>query len=156
MRKILTALLGLLISVPAFSATEGYKDIKFGMTAEQVQKTKFCQSKWQAATSEIYVCDSYPFFSGNTTAAVNFIDKKVHSISLVMDPKIAKELIENLHKKYGNPFSMKEVSLNSMPDMSKNWSIVFDQNKVILDYNLKTGLMLHYANREVKYLIDDL
>lgn len=156
MRKILTALLGIFVATSAFSATEGYKDIKFGMTVAQLQKTQFCQSKWQMVAPDMYVCDSYPFFSANTTAAVNFIDKKVHSISLVMNPKIAKELIENLHQKYGNPFSMKDVSLNAKPDMNKNWSIVFDQNKIILDHNVKTGLMLHYANREVKYLIDDL
>lgn len=156
MRKIFTALLGIFIATSAFSATDGYKDIKFGMSVAQLQKTKFCQSQWKAANKTIYICDSYPFFSGNTTAAVHFLDNKVQSISLVMDKAIAKELIENLHKKYGQPFSMKDVSLNSSPDMSKNWSIVFDQNKIILDHNLNTGLMLHYANREVKYLIDDL
>lgn len=156
MRKILTALWGISVATSAFSATEGYKDIKFGMTMEQVQKSQFCQSKWQVASPDIYICDSYPFFSGNTTAAVNFINKKVHSISLVMEPKLAKELIANLHKKYGQPFFMQGVTLNTPPDMTKNWSIIFDQNKIILDHNLKTGLMLHYANREVKYLIDDL
>ncbi|HHE3661143.1 hypothetical protein ACFGYE_03620 [Pasteurella multocida] len=93
---------------------DGYKDLKFGMTLEQVRNTKLCDSgwrtpklnEWQKVIRSHWMCDQFLFNNGHTFAVVRFIGGELSEIEVEIPeyPKYTIDELSNaLAEKYGEP-----------------------------------------------------
>lgn len=124
---LLGTLLGA-IALPSF-AVDGYKDIKFGMSFDQVKRSKFCETYWvqnhRFQDNEIsYTC--LKFRIDNRTPyplEVSLFEDNVYEISLNLFKELSEteflgkmqELTQNLESQYGKPKIDKDGNLVSFP-----------------------------------------
>lgn len=114
--KKLIALLSILVPMVVNAApVDGYKDLKFGMTLEDVKsKDKLCESEWHIpeinnpfrAIPGFFYCDKFAFNAGYVRAELRFVGNKLQLIELQMTtvPAYPKEkLLSLLTEKYGPP-----------------------------------------------------
>ncbi|MDY0570890.1 hypothetical protein NMV01_01385 [Pasteurella multocida] len=103
MKKIVI-LITLLFPFMVLSApVDGYKDLKFGMTLEQVRNTKLCDSgwrtpklnEWQKVIRSHWMCDQFLFNNGHTFAVVRFIGGELSEIEIEI-PEYPKYTIDEL------------------------------------------------------------
>lgn len=114
MRKII-ALATLLFPVLGLAApVDGYKDLKFGMSLEQMRNTKLCDSgwrpprhdEWQKGIRNYWMCDQFLFNNGYAFVEVRFIGGllSVIEINIPEYPRYSvDELSTALKEKYGEP-----------------------------------------------------
>ena len=124
---LLGTLLGA-IALPSF-AVDGYKDIKFGMSFDQVKRSKFCETYW-TQTNKLqdgnisYTC--LKFRIDNRTPyplEVSLFEDKVYEISLNLFKELSEteflgkmqELTQNLESQYGKPEIDSDGKLVSFP-----------------------------------------
>ncbi|WP_233117730.1 hypothetical protein [Aggregatibacter actinomycetemcomitans] len=119
--KKLIALLSILVPMVVNAApVDGYKDLKFGMTLEDVKsKDKLCESEWHIpeinnpfrAIPGFFYCDKFAFNAGYVRAELRFIGNTLQTVKLQMTevPAYPKEkLLPLLTEKYGEPVISKE------------------------------------------------
>ena len=125
---LLGTLLGA-IALPSF-AVNGYKDIKFGMSFDQVKRSKFCETYWIQSNGShdgaemSYTC--FKFRIDNRTPyplEVRLFEDNVYEISLNLFKELSEteflgkmqELTQNLESLYGKAEISKEKDLVSFP-----------------------------------------
>ena len=164
---LLGTLLGA-IALPSF-AVDGYKDIKFGMSFDQVKRSKFCETYW-TQTNKLqdgnisYTC--LKFRIDNRTPyplVVSLFKDKVYSIHLELFnkisnndfdfPSIMQELTQNLESQYGKPEIDRDRNLVSFPKEFIYLSGSESNNKfsITLSFDTNFGFNNH---RDTPVLLD--
>lgn len=118
-KRLLLGALCSAIAMPTF-AIDGYKDIKFGMSFEQLKRSRYCESYWYKESSgdEVYsTCLRFRIDNGTPyPIKVYLANDKVYSIQLDLFKgltekeyfKIIETLIKTLEEKYGKNEAKKE------------------------------------------------
>lgn len=133
----LTHKIGLFLSLGTITSTgfavDGYKELKFGSTIEQVKKSKICQSKWMNLPNEGLLtlgCTKFKFGKDLTYGYAFFIDKKLARISVIVPRNKVLSVSEGMLEKYGPPSSQPENAPKEyIPNT--NWDVGFDNDTVI-------------------------
>lgn len=112
MKKIiaLTALLFPLLgqAVPV----DGYKDLKFGMTLEQVKESSLCESKWiYVKDINTWGCNRFKFGDIYVTAGTMFVDAKLARVALKIPNSHMADIYLKLVEKYGKPDQSKQPEI---------------------------------------------
>jgi|GEM_PF-6096282 len=147
MKKII-ALATLLFPVLGLAApVDGYKDLKFGMSWEEVKNNnKLCESEWHLpeennpikVVAGFFICDKFAFNTSYVRAELRFIGNKLELITLSMPeyPSYPKDkLIPLLTQKYGKPEIIKEdlieqeIKAGKKKKRSKNESLIAEKYK---------------------------
>lgn len=106
MKRLCLASLAIMLSQPVI-AVDGYKDLKFGMTKEQVIATKVCDMQTGEDTGAIAVlfCENLQFGGGSVETSFYFINEKLEGLTLYVGVDNFVGLATSLGKKYGKPSS---------------------------------------------------
>lgn len=127
MRKtLLCCLLALALMLPASSllAVDGYKSLKFGMSLEEVKKTKICGWVDNGAVEikhiHIIYCLDFKFNGEPIAAAAYFIDNKFLKLVINIPYSDRNSTLAGLNKKYGSlsriPSQQSIDNFNSLPN----------------------------------------
>lgn len=113
--KKLIALLSILVPMIATAApVDGYKDLKFGMTLDEVKKTSLCESDWQYLSNlNTWACPKFKFSDASITGGVMFIDNKLARIALSIPMSYSGSTYLGLVDKYGKPREGENKILNN-------------------------------------------
>ena len=151
MRKLMS-FIGLLLPFAVQAApVDGYKDLKFGMSLEQVKATnKLCESEWHIPEEDnpmkvvagFMICDKFAFNTGYIRAELRFIGNNLKLIILKLPeyphyPK--KKLIPLLTAKYGEPVVVEEdlieekIKQGKIKKRGKNETLLYEE------YNFANG-----------------
>lgn len=136
MRNWLFAALALVVSMQA-QAVDGYKDLKFGMTKQEIQKKKPCTlfpGTGAPAGAESLECVDYSFVGSRVRAGFFFINGKFERIGMMIDAAQAAGLMNSLVSKYGPPSSASTQEQFSTVDTTPGASAYagFDNNTIYL------------------------
>lgn len=112
----LTAIL-LVMSTTAMAAEEsqapieGYKSAKFGMTQQQLAKTKLCTFDARKPKSERFerLCSDLKFSGETTDAIFVFVGGELDEINVLFNPDDLEGVFNGLKKKYGEPLQRHEI-----------------------------------------------
>ncbi|EPZ00554.1 hypothetical protein [Mannheimia haemolytica] len=110
-------------------AVDGFQELKFGMTLDEVKKTKKCDWKKHKSIHSSYQCSNFTFFGEKTKylTSYNSSGKLVQIQVIIPDIKL-KEVMEGLPKKYkiSTPYTEKIEKGN------KQISVKFDDDTLEL------------------------
>ena len=90
-------------------AVDGYKDIKFGISIDQLERLKVCNLSNDPTQStqflKVYVCPDFKFNSSKTYAGFHFVDGKLlrMGINLGTEKDEFITVLNALSEKYGKP-----------------------------------------------------
>ena len=154
MKKYLTSVMLFIISLSA-NAVDGYKDLKFGSTIDEIQSSKTCS--FEPLTDygtgvKALECSDFKFGEQNVEAAALFINNKFLRFVIDADVEYSEAIARQLTVKYGSPSSQSPQSDFDGVDRHPNRSafIAFDNNTVYLeidsDDNNTQSLMLIYTS----------
>lgn len=154
MRYILAMIM--LLTANYAMAVDGYKDMKFGMSKQEIIKIKPCALyKGNSAPkgAENLECDDLQFGGDDTNAGFFFIDGKLERVALILDFDKALGLATSLKDKYGLPSSsstQKQIAaLDTTPGSSA--FLAFDSDTVILnllsDDQMNRAAILIYTSK---------
>ena len=154
MRKIIfCCCLIWILSVSPLPAVDGYKSLKFGMSLEEVKKSKFCSFIDDKSISHIRIIYCFDFrFNGNPImAAAYFIDNKFLRLALDIPYLYKKDVLAALIKKYKyslDPGAEAVSNFNSSPNQEIWYG--FDNNTVYLlcksDKFYKKSMLMIYTS----------
>lgn len=152
MRKtLLCCLLALILSANPVFAVEGYKNLKFGMSLEEVKKSKICgwvdDGTLNMKQTHVIYCRDLKFNGESITAGAYFIDHKFLRLFLGLSYDDRDNILTGLKKKYGSlsytPSQQSIDNFNNLPNQELSYG--FDDNTVYLRYksdNLYKKIML--------------
>ncbi len=153
MKKHLLLMLSI-ISLSA-NAVDGYKDLKFGLTIDEIQTSKICNFEPLADYGtgvKALECSDFKFGEQSVDAAALFINNKFLRFVIEADVEYSEAIARQLKDKYGSPSSQSPQSDFDSVDRHPNRSafIAFDNNTVYLeiesDDNNTQSLMLIYTS----------
>ncbi|MFD3249444.1 hypothetical protein [Rahnella aquatilis] len=134
MKKI-AVILGLLIAAPSAYAVDGYKNIKFGSSIDEVKNAHVCSMKdYKADTPgmDSIVCNDFKFSGGKTQAFAIFLNGKFERFAILLRNNDTDAIITGLKDKYGTPSSTS--SQDELQEAVKNGGnifIKFDNDTVV-------------------------
>jgi hypothetical protein len=151
-------LIALILLIPTSSyAVEGYKDIKFGISIEQLRKKKPCHltdtDKISGAPNGLaYSCMDYAFNGSKTSAIFLFIDKKLLRIAINAGstPQDAAILVNGLNSKYGKPNFDPQLLKAFENNKALSWLATWDNSTVQLQLSHNGDeimIMLFYQDK---------
>ncbi|WP_150538530.1 hypothetical protein [Actinobacillus vicugnae] len=169
MKKYLMLLMGLLsLSV---QAADGYKDLKFGASIDEVRKSKLCLSVWEELeANKIWRCSQFKFAEQPIKAIIRFADQKLELINLVLAAHERDRVSQGLRQKYGEPTQISgNIKLGQRLPTDQKWFMVFDDDSIRLVFvpsskvdtlqgqtTVPAQLNLRYQPKKTSTLIDDL
>ncbi|WP_163304453.1 hypothetical protein [Enterobacter ludwigii] len=96
----------------AFSASsmavDGYKNLKFGMSAREALATKTCSFRMGSSDQkgvDMYVCDDFKIGGQLANGYMFFMDKKLARFAFQQPVKDAISVLESIKGKYGEPIN---------------------------------------------------
>lgn len=133
--KLSKLLLGVGVSLLASSAlaVDGYKDLKFGSSIEQVKKSKSCKSGWiDLKQNGAWGCPKFQFGKDTTYGYAFLFDNKLERVSIMIPTGKASAVSNGLLEKYGQPSSIPQNAPTdgNFPPNS-NWDVGFDNDTVL-------------------------
>lgn len=150
----------ILLSAGHAMAVDGYKNMKFGMSKQEIINLKPCALyKGDSAPkgAENLECDDFPFGGDDTSAGFFFIDGKLERVALVLGIDEALGLATSLKNKYGLPSSSSTKQQLAATDTTPGASafIAFDSNTVILnlisdDQMNRAAILIYTSNNYEK------
>lgn len=94
----------LVIIITAFSlntlAVDGFQDLKFGMTVDEVKKVKKCNWKPYKKIENSWTCDNFKFLGQKTKMLAGFEDGKLYGVQVIVPDNQLETLINTLPEKY--------------------------------------------------------
>lgn len=154
MKKLLIGALLTFFSVSSM-AVDGYKNIKFGSTFNEIKKLKVCNFQQYYTYKNIrgvtsYSCNDFKFLGKKTTAAIAFIDGKLGKFVIVIEPTgdEVKSILEAMESKYGKP-NFNNISANMKPNEKPR--IEFANGSIYLtekEYQGNSEVYITYAKPE--------
>ncbi|MBV7439026.1 hypothetical protein [Aeromonas sp. sif2416] len=116
-------------------AVDGYKNLKFGMSKNEIKKANICSFKDASEDgTDAWQCMDFKFGDKTTMAFAYFIDNKFQRLGFIVDMDKALSIAKGLKEKYGGASSMSEQeefdALNTTPGAVAY--IKFDNDTVIL------------------------
>lgn len=120
-------------------AVDGYKNLKFGMSKQEVIKLKPC-TLFPGAGAPLGVenqqCVDFVFAGSRVTAAFFFVEEKLERVGFMLEKNQTLGLFESLTKKYGPPSSSSTQAQLNAVDTTPNSSgfVAFDNNTVYLRF----------------------
>lgn len=154
MRYILSIIL--LFTASQAMAVDGYKNMKFGMSKQEIIKIKPCalyKSDDAPKGTERLDCNDLQFGGDDTDAGFFFIDGKLERVALILDFNKAIGLATSLKDKYGLPSSSSTKQQIAAIDTTPNSSafLAFDGDTVILnlisDDKMNRAAILVYTSK---------
>jgi hypothetical protein len=155
--KIFLLFLSLVIATSSAHAVEGYKELKFGISLNDVLESNICTLEENFSGQvgvQYYGCYDFPFSGTHVEAAAFFIDGKFLRFAIVPSIDIIQSLSAGLAKKYGPPSSMSTQAELQAVDKLPNRAafIAFDSNTVYLRlmsdaYYSQTALLIYTDSR---------
>jgi len=142
----------------AFSASsmavDGYKNLKFGMSRQDVLATKTCSFRKSPSDDkgvDTYFCTNFKVGGKRTNALVLFIDGKLARFGFNQPANDALAIMQAMKDKYGDPIdppSMDQLqALERVPNDSVD--INFDNNTVTIrlttDDDLNQNMLILYS-----------
>lgn len=139
MRKILLCcLLALILPASSLFGVEGYKNLKFGMSLEEVKKSKLCgwvdDGTVKVQHTHFIYCTDFKFNGESIIAMAYFIDDKFLRLAIMISYNDLDNTLAGLKKKYGSlSYIPSQQSIDNF-DNSPNQEIWygFDGNTVYL------------------------
>lgn len=134
MKKI-AIILGLMISASSAYAVDGYKNIRFGSSIDDVKNAHVCSMKAYKVDTpgmDSIVCDDFKFSGKKTQAFAIFLNGKFERFAIVLRNNDTDAVITGLKEKYGTPSSAS--SPDELQDAIKNGGnifIKFDNDTVV-------------------------
>lgn len=125
MKKI-AIFLGLMISASSAYAVDGYKNINFGASINDVKKAHICSMKDYGADTpgmDSVACDDFKFSGRKTLAYAIFLNGKFERFAIVLRNNDTDAIITGLKDKYGNPSS--SSTQDELQDAVKNGGSIF-------------------------------
>jgi len=139
--NIVSFFLMLVLSSPAI-AVDGYKDLKFGMSQEQVLESGFCtfgSDVDMESGVESIMCTDFKYDGEIASAIALFIDGVF--LRLLIGGPVAKkvqEIDDGLREKYGEPSSQKwnRKAIDAVIELPNQRAfIAFDQDTILIELN---------------------
>lgn len=159
------------LSMSAY-AVDGYKNLKFGMSKDEVKKANLCSFKESPTdSSDAWGCTDFKFANKKTMAFAYFIDNKFKRFGIVTDMDSAVGIAKGLQEKYGEASSSSTQEEFAAVDTTKGASayLRFDNDTVYIQMvNSETtgiGVYLIYSSpdydslrqrKQAKMINDDL
>lgn len=161
--KIKTFLLGgalLFFPISALSV-EGYSNIKFGSTTQQLLDANLCDfNEFESSTIYsvpgviTYGCRDFVFYGKKTIAIATFIDGKFQQIGIFVNKNSAIKLVASLWENFGKPslFTKKEER-NIISRRGGSIYQSFDNGTVVIQINIdeitkNESMYLFYSSPE--------
>ncbi|WGE46200.1 hypothetical protein [Actinobacillus equuli] len=153
------------------SAAEGYKDLKFGSSIDEVRKSKLCLSVWEELEADnVWRCNQFKFAEQPIKAIIRFADQKLELINLVLAAHERDRVSQGLRQKYGEPTHISgNIKLGQVLPTDQKWFMVFDDDSIRLIFipatkvdtpqgqtTVPAQLNLRYQPKKANSLIDDL
>lgn len=134
------------------SAVDGYKDLKFGISAKELLERDLCMMrKFPSENSgvENYGCEDFRFGGKRVNAVAFFIDDKLLRFGIATPTDMAEVLATQLVEKYGSPSSISTTNEFDAVDTLPNRVafIAFDDDTVIFKVSSDEN------NNQITYLI---
>lgn len=137
-KTLLCCLLALILSASPLLAVEGYKNLKFGMSLEEVKKSKLCgwvdDGTLNMKQTLIIYCLDFKFNGESIMAGAYFIDNKFLKLAIEISYGDMKNTMAGLKKKYGNssytPSQQSIDNFNNLPNQELWYG--FDNNTIYL------------------------
>ncbi|MBD5771003.1 hypothetical protein [Marinomonas colpomeniae] len=159
---ISSLILGVLFISQTATAVDGYKDLKFGMSAKQIVASNVCTlQKYESGQIgvEYYGCDDFMFGGEAVEAGAFFIDDKFLRFAIAPSVDVALSLANGLSEKYGSPSSsstQKEFqAVDALPN--REAFLAYDKNTVYLklmsDENYTQSAILLYTSPSYDILL---
>lgn len=123
----LFAILSLTFFSSQILAVDGFQELKFGMTLDDVKKAKKCDWKKHKSIQSSYQCSNFTFFGEKTKYLTSYDSSgKLVQIQVIIPDIKLKEVMEGLPKKYSisTPYTEKKENGN------KQISVKFDDDTV--------------------------
>lgn len=169
MKKYLILLVLSFFSLKALAA-EGYKDLKFGSSIDEVRQSKLCLSVWEELSNHVWRCNQFKFAEQPIKAIIRFADQKLELINLVLAAHERDRVSQGLRQKYGEPTQISgNVKLGQRLPTDQKWFMVFDEDSIRLIFipatkvqtpqgqtTVPAQLNLRYQLKKANTLIDDL
>lgn len=144
----------LCFSFKAF-AVDGYKNLKFGMSPDDVEKSHLCS--WIDSYTDIpdvtgKECDDFSFVSDTTDMNLFFIENKLSRVVIFTEPLKAKGVIKSLVEQYGKPTNNSSSAeewklLDTTPNSFA--TAYFDKNtvfvKITTDALMNQSALIYYT-----------
>lgn len=129
-----------LFSTESLMAVDGYKNLKFGISSEELKKSKFCTFKTLEKNIKgvnIIYCSDFQFNKELRLGAFFFIKNKFLQLSITIPYDDSFLILKILKKKYGarssNPSDIAHENYDKFANQEL-W-IGFDKNTVYLRYH---------------------
>jgi hypothetical protein len=145
----------------AFSASsmavDGYKNLKFGMTAKEALSTKTCS--FRAGSSgqkgvDMYICDDFKIGGHKVLGYMFFIDSKLARFAFQQPIADAISVLEAIKKKYGEPLNPPSREALRTLDNIPNSSVEVDYDNATVAVRFTSDERL-YQRMWVMYSIPD-
>ncbi len=119
------------------AAVDGYKNLKFGMTKDQIFASNICtlqKSESGQIGVEYYGCDDFMFGGEAVEAGAMFVDGKFLRFAIIPSVDVAVSLSTGLSNKYGSPSSRSTQKEFEAVDVfpNKKAFIAYDKNTIYL------------------------
>ncbi len=113
-------------------AIDGYKDLKFGMSKNDIKKTNICSFK--NTNEDSWQCQNFKFGQKNTVAIAYFVGDEFKRLAIMIEMDKMVGIASGLKDKYGQVSSMSEQAEWSAVDTTPGASAYmrFDDDSVIL------------------------
>jgi len=118
-------------------AVDGYKQLKFGMSAQKILDSGICSLEEYGSGQpgvDYYGCDDFKFGGQEVEAGAFFIDGEFLRFGIMPSVEVALSMADGLINKYGNPSSSSSVAEFEAVDHYPNREafLAFDNNTVYL------------------------
>ncbi|WP_444998436.1 hypothetical protein [Aliikangiella sp. IMCC44359] len=140
MKKYLVLAMGIVVLLGnSAEAVEGYKNLKFGMSKEQVKNSNLCSFRSEDSGQvgvEFMGCEDLKFSNEVTMGAAFFINNKLLRFVILTSTDTALGLINALSNKYGNTSSQSSDEEFNAIDKFPNREafMAFDNDTVYLKF----------------------
>ena len=152
---LVSAFLSSIFISPLVLAVDGYKNLKFGMTNQQILESNICTlQKYDSGQVgvEYYGCEDFRFGGKSIEAGAFFIEGKFLRFAVVPSTDVAVGLVKGLIDKYGQASSSSTPQEFQAIDTQPNREafMAFDNNTVYLklmsDENYIQSAILLYTS----------
>ena len=128
--------MGLALASNAALAVDGYKNLKFGMSQEDVNNTNICTLSPQnldVQGVEALGCTDLQFGGKSRMAVMAFMDNKLERVMVIQDAGSIEGLLAGLSEKYGAPSSVPSAEeLQRVNATGGSIEVKFDGDTVIV------------------------
>lgn len=153
-------------------ALDGYKDLKFGMTYQQISNSKLCSSWEYYQPLNSYKCKQFLFNGSPREANAYFNGQAFNSIAIDIlsynqerkplphEVQEVKDILNGLAQKYGNPTKLvcgadyERANQACNVDFTDHWMVEFLNGQIRLVHSLNQWVLLVYSNS--KTILDSL